>query len=72
MTSPWLTATQTAPAPCSASSAASRRRTAATARACMAASTRRPGRSTADGCAWTVVQSFSLASSLSARPCQSP
>ena len=36
MMSPWLTATQTAPGPCSASTAASWRRTADTARACIA------------------------------------
>ena len=69
MMSPWLTATQTAPGPCSASTAASRRRTAATARACIAAIDSPPGNAAADGWVCTVFQSFSLASSLSARPC---
>ena len=72
MMSPWLTATHTAPAPCSASTAASRRRTADTARACIATIDSPPGNVAADGCAWTVAQSFSLASSLSGRPCHSP
>ena len=72
MTSPWLTATHTAPGPCSASIAASWRRTAATARACIAAIDSPPGNAAADGWAWTVAQSFSRASSLSGRPCHSP
>ncbi len=72
MTSPWLTATHTAPGPCSASMAASWRRIAATARACIPAMDSPPGKTTADGCAWTVFQRSSVASSLRGRPCQSP
>ena len=72
MMSPWLTATQTAPGPCSASTSASWRRTASTARACMADIDSPPGKAAAEGWAWTVRHSFSLASSLSVRPCHSP
>ena len=70
--SPWVTATHTAPAPCSASMAASRRRTALTARACIAGSDSPPGNVAADGCDCTVFQSFSFASSRNGRPCHSP
>ena len=72
MTSPWLTATQTAPAPCSASTAASRRRTASTARACICGIDSPPGNVAADGLVCTVFQSACLASSFSGRPCHSP
>ncbi len=51
---------------------ASRRRTAVTARACMAAIDSPPGKAAADGWVCTIFHSFSLASSLSGRPCQSP
>ena len=72
MMSPWLTATHTAPAPCSASSAASCRRIAATDRACMAAIDSPPGNTAADGWVCTTDHSGSWASSLSGRPCHCP
>jgi len=72
MTSPWLTATHTAPGPCSASTAASCRRIAATARACMPAMDSPPGKTTADGWVCTVAHRGSVARSLSARPCHWP
>ena len=56
MMSPWLTATHTAPGPCSASNAASCRRIAATDRACMAAMDSPPGNLAADGCVCTTDQ----------------
>ena len=72
MRSPWLTAAQTAPGPCSASTAASCARTAATTRACIAAIASPPGKTTADGWVCTVFHSGSLSSSLMVRPCHSP
>ena len=70
--SPCETATHTASGPCSASSSASRRRTAATVRACISGSVSPPGKPTREGWPCTDFQSFSFASSLSARPCHSP
>ena len=72
MMSPWLTATHTAPGPCSASTAASWRRTASTARWRIATIDSPPGNAAADGWRWTVAQSFSFASSRILRPCHSP
>ena len=72
MMSPCVTATHTAPAPCSASSAASCRRIAATARACIAAIDSPPGKTAADGWFCTTDHSGSLASSLRVRPCHCP
>ena len=67
MMSPCVTATHTAPAPCSASSAASCRRIAATDRACMAAIDSPPGNTASDGWVCTTDHNGSWASS-SRRP----
>ena len=72
MTSPWLTASQTAPSPCSWVMRASWRVMAATPRSCMARIDSPPGKVAAEGCDCTVFQSFSLARSFSGRPCHSP
>ena len=72
MTSPWLTATQGASAPCSAATRASQRRTAATERAAMPDIDSPPGNVTAEGWACTVRHSGSLASVLSVPPVHSP
>ena len=73
MTSPWLTASQTA----SGAVRGLDRGVVASdgvdgARLHRRAATRRRGRSPPTGCVCTVFQSFSLARSLSARPCHSP
>ncbi|KZX19834.1 hypothetical protein ACH61_03066 [Rathayibacter tanaceti] len=70
--SPWLTAAHTAPAPCSSATAASCRRIADTARACMASSPSPPGNTTAEGWFCTVAHSGSFARSRSGRPCHWP
>ncbi len=70
--SPWLTATQTAVGPCAASTSASMRRIAATARDCMVCMDSPPGNTTALGFACTVRHSGSFARSASFRPCHCP
>ena len=72
ITSPWLHASTIASAPCSAVARASAARIAATARADIAAIASPPGKTAADGCAWTTFHSGSFASVLSGWPDQSP
>ena len=72
ITSPWLTATQTASGPCSASTRASQRRAAATARADMSAIDSPSGKTAADGCICTVRHIGSLARVFSSCPVQDP
>src|SRR6266487_1274327 len=72
ITSPWLHTSHSAPGPCSALTRASQSRTAATARADIAAIGSPPGKVAADGCCWTTFHSGSLASFLSGWPSHSP
>ena len=72
ITSPWLHASQSASGPCSAVTFASQRRTAATARADIAAIASPFGKTAALGCCCTTGHSGSLASFFSGWPSQSP